>query len=200
MDSFSKKCCHTLHPEDLHILGVTAMFIASKYTDYLPIMMITVEKKIAQGAFFTKDIKKQEKKILEVLEFDITFPTVYTFLDLIITNFTFLHRGELKKVDFEEIGNIRKSALFIAKMVQYEYSMLEYSPSLLATALIYYSVLNQEVVRKWHLSGVFVEWVKGMVGSPATLETVERCAKSVEALQNSFSSKFPTFTNLEEYQ
>ena len=50
---------------ELHITGVTAMFLASKYEDIYPLKMKTVFEKIGHKRIQVEDIKKQELKILQ---------------------------------------------------------------------------------------------------------------------------------------
>jgi hypothetical protein len=47
----------TCEVTDLHIIGVTTMFIASKYEDYYPIKMKIVFEKIAHQKLLISDIK-----------------------------------------------------------------------------------------------------------------------------------------------
>ena len=47
----------TCEVTDLHIIGVTVMFIASKYEDYYPIKMKIVFEKIAHQKLQISDIK-----------------------------------------------------------------------------------------------------------------------------------------------
>ena len=47
MDRFFKRCDRQLKISDLHLIGVTAMFIGSKFEDVYPLRMKTVHEKIA---------------------------------------------------------------------------------------------------------------------------------------------------------
>lgn len=52
---------------DLHIIGVTAMFIASKYEDYYPIKMKIVFEKIAHQKLKIEDIKQLELDLMQTI-------------------------------------------------------------------------------------------------------------------------------------
>ena len=65
---------------DLHIIGVTAMFIASKYEDYYPIKMKIVYEKIAHQKLKIEDIKNLELDLMKTIEYKIPAPTVLDFL------------------------------------------------------------------------------------------------------------------------
>jgi hypothetical protein len=64
----------------LHGVGVTAMFIASKYEDIYPLKMKTVFEKIAHKKISINDIKLMELEIMRVIRYKIHAPTVLDFL------------------------------------------------------------------------------------------------------------------------
>ena len=49
MDRYFKNCAHQKSIEELHPIGVTAMFIASKFEDVVPLRMRLVVEKIGHG-------------------------------------------------------------------------------------------------------------------------------------------------------
>ena len=57
LDRYFKGKEKTCEVTDLHIIGVTTMFIASKYEDYYPIKMKIVFEKIAHQKLKIEDIK-----------------------------------------------------------------------------------------------------------------------------------------------
>lgn len=81
MDSYFCCCAEILKPEDLHIIGVCCMFIASKYYDIFPIKLASASEKISHGKISKEQIKAYEEKILKTLCYDISKPTAYDFLN-----------------------------------------------------------------------------------------------------------------------
>ena len=65
---------------DLHIIGVTAMFIASKYEDIYPLKMKMVYEKIAHKKLPIERIKSLETDIMKALNYRIHTPTTLDFL------------------------------------------------------------------------------------------------------------------------
>jgi hypothetical protein len=65
---------------DLHIIGVTAMFVASKYEDIYPLKMKMVFEKIAHKKLSIDKIKSLEMEILKVISYRIPAPTSLDFL------------------------------------------------------------------------------------------------------------------------
>jgi len=67
---------------ELHIMGVTTMFIASKYEDIYPLKMKMVFEKIAHKKIPIERIKALELDILKQIHYKIPAPTVLDFLKI----------------------------------------------------------------------------------------------------------------------
>ena len=75
------KCCKTRKDvSDLHAIGVTSMFIGSKFEDIYPLKMKTVFEKIAHKKLEISRIKEIELDLLSSIEYKIHAPTVLDFL------------------------------------------------------------------------------------------------------------------------
>jgi hypothetical protein len=55
------------------------MLLASKYEDILPFTMNLTYEKIAHKAFTKEQIKRKEKEIITLLDFDLSLVTPYDF-------------------------------------------------------------------------------------------------------------------------
>jgi hypothetical protein len=80
LDRFFKMKHETREIADLHIIGVTTMFIASKYEDIYPLKMKMVYEKIAHKKLPIEKIKSLEMDILKAINYRIPAPTSYDFL------------------------------------------------------------------------------------------------------------------------
>ena len=79
MDSFFFKSIKEYKPNDLHLIGICSIFIASKFCDINPIKLKFLIEKIGHSKFNKIEITKMEEIILTVLGFDILKPTIYEF-------------------------------------------------------------------------------------------------------------------------
>ena len=68
-----------LQNKDVHSIGVTSMFIASKYEDVDALSSKKVSEKIAHRAIASREILKKEAEFLNLFEFEIDFITHYDF-------------------------------------------------------------------------------------------------------------------------
>lgn len=85
---------------DLHIVGVTSMFIASKFEDIYPLKMKTVHEKIAHKKLDISRIKELELDILSSISYKIHAPTVLDFLKVYmaeVLGIEILNRTETKR-------------------------------------------------------------------------------------------------------
>ena len=69
----------TLQNKDVHCVGVTAMYLASKYEDIFPLHSKIVSEKIAHKAIAAKEILKKESEFLRLFDFEVDFVTHYDF-------------------------------------------------------------------------------------------------------------------------
>ncbi len=80
IDRFFKNKQETKEVGDLHIIGVTCMFVASKYEDIYPLKMKMVYEKIAHKKLPIEKIKGLEMEILKSINYKIAAPTSLDFL------------------------------------------------------------------------------------------------------------------------
>jgi|TARA_B110000305_G_C19424871_1_gene633025 hypothetical protein len=80
MDRFFKNTEKNKEVSDLHLTGVTSMFVASKFEDIYPLRMKTVHEKIAHKKLDIEKIKTVELDIMKAISYKIHAPTVLDFL------------------------------------------------------------------------------------------------------------------------
>lgn len=100
MDRYFKNCNGRKEVSDLHVVGVTGMFIASKFEDIYPLKMKTVFEKIAHKKLDIQRIKDLELDILSAIHYKIHAPTVLDFLKVYLADvlsIEILNRTETKK-------------------------------------------------------------------------------------------------------
>ena len=82
LDRYLATVDRKLKLDELHIIGMTCMFVASKYEDVTPIFMETLLIRIGRSRFTRAAVLLQEKDILRTLNFYMAaMPTVLEFID-----------------------------------------------------------------------------------------------------------------------
>lgn len=81
LDCFFRQTGKCVLEQDLHLLGVVCMFVASKFEDVNPLSMKVVHERIGHRKFTKGEIKRGEREVLTALEFHVSLTTVYLFLE-----------------------------------------------------------------------------------------------------------------------
>ena len=86
LDRYITAVEESLRMDQLHLLGITCMFVASKFEDITPLFMQTLITRIGHNRFSKYAILKKEKDILRVLRFKMAaIPTVLEFAERYIS-------------------------------------------------------------------------------------------------------------------
>ena len=107
----------------MQLLGVTYMFIASKYEDIYP-PEIKDFIFMTDNAYTKEELIKMENDILDKIQFNITYPTSFIFLEI------FKKKINLKEIDYYRCRYFIELALF-------DYNCCHFSPSLIAATSIF---------------------------------------------------------------
>ena len=113
LDRFLKTQTQCQEIGDLHLMGVTSMYIASKYEDIQPLKIKMVYEKIAHRKLSMEAIRGMERKILQTINYKITAPSVLDFLkDYLKEVLAIGHMGNtsLKKEEKENLPKDSDSA------------------------------------------------------------------------------------------
>ena len=115
----------------LQLVGVTAMLIASKYEEiYAPEVRDFVY--ITDKAYTKEEILKMEQCILQALDFNMTTPSSYRFLE----RFSKIVNGD------DLLFNLSR---YLIELPLIEYKMLKYTPSNIAASAVY---LAQKILQR----------------------------------------------------
>jgi len=120
----------------LQLLGVTAMWVAWKYEEiYAPELKDFVY--ITDNAYQQKDILDLEYDLLKTLEFNVTFPSSYRFLQ---------RYAKLLGANDRAF----KLAWYLIELPLIEYKMLKYKPSLISSAALFVAFKLLKIDVKWN--------------------------------------------------
>jgi hypothetical protein len=81
----------TIEISDLHIMGVTCMFLASKFEDIIPLKMKTIFEKIGHQKLEPAKIRSLELVIMKAITYNIHTPTVLDFLKTYLVEVLDIH-------------------------------------------------------------------------------------------------------------
>jgi len=123
----------------LHILGVTSLLISTKYEEIYPPELKDLLT-VSENKFTRAEVLKMEKEILVTLQFDLTSPSAYRFLE------------RFRKLS-SLVGNDDK-VFFFAQYIQeislLDASLLKYNASEIAAASLILSSKSIKKVNVWN--------------------------------------------------
>ena len=115
IDSFLDSLSISLSKKLLHLVCISAIYIASKYYDLSPLGVELVAKELGHNEYSTKQILEMERKILEIISFRVPTTTILNEVSIQLKIFaTKLTTNKISKSDEEELMS---KVGFISKMI-----------------------------------------------------------------------------------
>jgi hypothetical protein len=112
---------------DIHLTGIVAMLLASKYGDSNPLRLSEVVEQIGHREFRLQDIAEREREVAQTLGFNLGFPTVYDFLESNLAAGASLYTSDVGEVYVQALGRMRQHCIYFAMMAYHDYPMLIFS-------------------------------------------------------------------------
>ena len=155
-DMFLQNTSLILDDSDVHLIGITCIFIASKFWDIIPIFLTELWTKIGHNTFGPNIIKKSECEIMKTIDWNISIATPYSFLSYYIqairtrkhnisshTTFKSISEKYSAPSPFEQwdqsslkeaLDSLEIVSLQYSKMAMINEEFLSYKPSVIALA------------------------------------------------------------------
>ncbi|KAK7352753.1 hypothetical protein VNO80_18181 [Phaseolus coccineus] len=117
-----------IQKQRLQLLGVTSMLIASKYEEMCP---PRVEEFcfITDNTYTKEEVLRMEREILNVMHFQLSVPTIKTFLRRFIQAAQSSYKAPCVELEF--------LANYLAELALVEYSFFQFLPSLVAASAVF---------------------------------------------------------------
>lgn len=133
--------------QDIHMMGVISMYLASKYEDIYPIHSKVVAEKIAHGAMTQQQILQKELEFLSLFNFEMNFTTLYDFHETYSDKIQKQMLHNLVMVDNESdsflslsnllLSHLSSMSLLLLKMAIQCSDFSHYSQSILTISSLY---------------------------------------------------------------
>ncbi len=137
MDCFFSRTKKKLKDEDIHLIGLTCIYISSKVEDIAPLRMSHIVKSIGHNTFNVKTIIKKEREIIKTIDFDLFTAGTY---DYIMTFFYDLKVNNAKKIS--ELNGVKivekylNFSIFLSQLLLYNCEFVCFRQSLNALAVL----------------------------------------------------------------
>ncbi len=161
----------------LQLVGVASMFIASKYEEIYPPELKDFVY-ITDNAYVKSEVLHMESKMLSSLNFDITFPTQWSFLEIF-----------RKKLDLDQ--KTFYLAWFLMELSLINYKMLKYKMSQIAASALFIAIKSINFYNKTNFeksTGYTEDSIQDCVREINNYN-IYNSTHSLQAIRRKFSSK-----------
>ena len=118
MDQYLNNTKLVLKNENIHLIGIASMSLATKYEDIIPIYMFQFTEKIGHNLYSSKKITNQEKNILKDMNIEnFVFSSIYDFIQTFFFDFKYNNQVNLESEESKNIyENIKNTAIYLSKV------------------------------------------------------------------------------------
>ena len=228
MDRYFKECDkkrQILQPPELHLIGVTSMFIASKYQDIYPLRLKIVKDKIAHNKLSCQEIKDKEDEITRYLDYNLGLPTMWDFINLYLEEIFYINCNKhhiknqilldtyyknIMTEEDEQLANIinkkytknmlnllKYVCVYLAKMNCHDYQLMQKKHSLLAASTIFVAIkICEQINKEEYINDYFTEKLNE-ISNNSENDIIKTAQKILYNAQN-FDTKFSGLENLKK--
>jgi hypothetical protein len=161
-DSYLSKTKEKYINDNIHLIGVSCLFIASKLEDLMPIFMSDLIYKITHNRFCVKELKKMEKKILLELNFQIVIHSAGDFISNYYYEFKVTNKESFLSQEQEQ--NFHEMELFskhLSKVILHndEFSGFKNSFKALVSIIIAFEIVRTKKSIKKNEDELWKKWI-----------------------------------------
>jgi cyclin B len=193
MDMYFQKTAMKHELNDLHLIGISSMYVATKYEEISPLRISVMHSKISHGKFSKEEIRNKETDILQALNFECSPITILNFLELALETI------KLREVLTEALyAHLVKLSIYIAKMIMHEYELLsKYTQSEFAVACIYIALKIIQQLEPAFKIETYAYRLR--MAFDVSENDFFECSQNCLDLAKGFETKYPSLTNLAKF-
>lgn len=191
MDTFLEKTPRRVESKDVHLIGVTAMLIASKLEEIIPFKVSTVVEKMTHNKLRARDIVECELEILTALGFNFfTASPLFVVVEMLFV--------KLGLYNLETTPDLLKVVTYISKMILHDYALLSKFPlRYISASCVYICFKIIEQVNKEFKTRTYVDKLKTVLELDDAF--FYKSSEIVLNLAKNFETTFPFAKNLQRF-
>ena len=137
MDNYLQKTNKMYTENDIHLIGMVSMYIASKMEDIIPLHMVHIKTKIGHDKFSQQEIILMERDILKVLDWDILLLTNYDVIKTFLSDFYVNNRDMINNLKMDIICyDLEIISIFLSKLISLHESFFRYNKCIKGISII----------------------------------------------------------------
>lgn len=194
MDMYLSKTDDLLKIEDIHLIGITCIYLAYKNYDKLPIKTKKFINLVAHDNFDEKTIKKMKAKIIKKIDLNLLTPNIYELIQFLLYVLFIEHKETIQKLNLKKMLNILNNcSIWLATMCNHFEQYSSVSPIILSFSciIIAYEMMkeNCKSLNK-DMKKFFEDWIKflyvNIAKTPEIKNYIQKICKSIEITYNEF--------------
>ena len=167
LDRYLQNAKINIEDKDIHLIGLTCIFIASKIEDLCPFTMKHIVEDLGKNKFKNEKILNKEIEIIQTINFELFNWSTYDYICIQLSDFKKNNKDIIEKLNmklyFESYENC---CFFLSKAVQLNYKFTQYLSSLkgLGCLICGFDILvsnsktlNAEIIK------VFRQWIADLM-------------------------------------
>ena len=148
---------------DIHLLGIVSMFLASKFEDVNPICLQQIISKIGHNIFKKEEILNYEKKICKTLNFNFYYVCCFDIIKTFYHDFKSSNKESIKENNAEELLiELNSISIYLCKMIFhfnyfYRFSELSKAIAILMSSISVLKVFSNRF--DYRAEQLFTDWI-----------------------------------------
>ena len=137
MDNYLQKTNKIYNENDIHLIGMVSIYMASKMEDIIPLHMVHIKTKIGHDKFTQEEIIMMERDILTILDWDILLLTTYDSIKTFLSDFYVNNRNMINNLKMDIICyDLEIISIFLSKLVCLHEAFFKYNKCIKAISII----------------------------------------------------------------
>lgn len=193
MDRFFAQSLRPQETKDLHLIGVTSIFMASKLEEVYPLKLKTVYEKIAHRKLNADVIRQKESEFLEAFNFNVVGATLYDAITVCL----YIVDNELH-LPAKAFSQLEQLCVYLAKASSYDYKLLsEWNKLVVAASVLLLGFKMFEQLHRTFSADETILRVYRLLAIDS--KHVEDCSAYVLKLVRNFDRVYPNLANLKKF-
>ena len=183
MDNYLQKTNKIYNENDIHLIGMVSIYIASKMEDIIPLHMVHIKTKIGHDKFTQEEIIMMERDILTILDWDILLITTYDSIKAFLSDFYLNNRNMINNLKMDIICyDLEIISIFLSKLVCLHEAFFGYNKCIKAISIIIaaYDIIRSNYKMSKEADNFLRQWLIFLVkGSKFSVDHITRVYNKV---------------------
>lgn len=166
MDTFLSRTFYSVSNEEIHLLGLCCIYIASKMEDLFPIHLSHIVSKIGYNKFTKEQIQQKEKEILATIDFDIVNNSCFDFINAFLLDFSFNNNEIVKNYMKEEFHIFEETCFYLCRLscLSWEFSFFTNYIKAICILILSYDIMSTKYPEVDKKGVLFLrEWISFVI-------------------------------------